>query len=59
MRAAVEGLRYGDGDIRKLRGRRGEFRLRVGDRRVIFQRNWQTRVLLVIAITLRKDVYRR
>jgi len=38
------------GDVLKLRGRQDEWRLRVGDRRILFQPNFQDRVVVVVLV---------
>ncbi len=47
-----------DVDIAALKGRVG-FRLRVGDMRIIFERNDRARVIDVIRIAARGQVYRK
>ena len=47
-----------DLDVAKLRGRSG-FRLRVGDTRVIFERDDETRVIDVLRIAPRGQAYKR
>lgn len=47
-----------DMDIAALRGRPG-FRLRVGDMRIIFERNDRARVIDVLRIAPRGEVYRQ
>ena len=47
------------GDVVKLRGRQDEWRLRVGDRRVLFQPNFQDRVVVVLRVLPRGRAYRR
>jgi len=44
------------GDVKKLKGFPNEYRLRVGDYRVIFE--LEGRTILVYAVGNRKDVYR-
>jgi mRNA interferase RelE/StbE len=44
------------GDIQRMRGTRGVFRLRVGDYRIIFELNDDT--LLIKRIAHRREVYR-
>jgi mRNA-degrading endonuclease RelE of RelBE toxin-antitoxin system len=52
----------GPGDVRKLAGRSGEFRLRVGNWRVIFalgrESSTQSLAVFVLEIGNRRDVYR-
>ena len=45
-------------DVRKLAGHDREFRLRVGDFRVVFGVEAEDRVYIVIEVTDRKDAYR-
>ena len=45
-------------DVRRLHGRTG-FRLRVGDRRLIFERDDSARTIDVLRIGSRGDVYQR
>ncbi len=47
-----------DIDIAKLRGRPG-YRLRVGDFRIIFERDNEARIIDVLRIASRGQVYRR
>jgi mRNA-degrading endonuclease RelE of RelBE toxin-antitoxin system len=47
------------GDVLKLQGREDEWRLRVGDRRVLFQPNFQDRVVVVLRVLPRGRAYRR
>jgi mRNA interferase RelE/StbE len=47
----------GAGDVKKLTGRPGEFRLRVGDYRVVF--DLPPGVVRVLRVAHRRDVYRR
>ena len=44
------------GDVKKLRGSRNEYRLRVGNRRVLFE--LEGRTATVYAVGNRKDIYR-
>ncbi len=44
------------GDVKKLKGSRNEYRLRVGNYRVIFE--LESRTVMVYAIGDRKDIYR-
>ena len=46
-------------DIKPMQGRPGEFRLRVGDYRIIYEPEKQCLLISVIAIRPRGDVYRR
>jgi mRNA interferase RelE/StbE len=45
-------------DVRKLVGHEREFRLRVGDYRVIFGVEVKDRISVILEITDRKDAYR-
>ena len=47
-----------DIDVAKLRGRSG-YRLRVGDYRIIFERDNNTQIIDVLRIASRGQVYRR
>ena len=46
-------------DVKPMQGRPGEFRLRVGDYRIIYEPEQQCLLISVIAIRPRGDVYRR
>ncbi len=46
------------GDIRKLQGRTKEWRLRVGEWRVLFERDEETRLILIQAVRPRSSAYR-
>ena len=46
-------------DVKPMQGRPGEFRLRVGDYRIIYEPEQQILLISVIAIRSRGDVYRR
>lgn len=53
--------RYADtgaGQVVQLTGREGEFRLRVGDYRVVFERHADRLVVLVLRVGHRREVYR-
>lgn len=57
--AAID--RYADqerGDVQKLAGRAGSYRLRVGDWRVLFRIEDGDRVMLVSRVLNRRDAYR-
>jgi mRNA interferase RelE/StbE len=56
IRAAVD--RLPEGDVRKLKGFRDEWRLRVGDWRVRFKIDRQQRTLIILAIKPRGDAYK-
>ena len=60
IQQAMDALHNGPnhGDIRKLEDRPGEWRLRVGDYRVIFGRDSANRVILVLRVLHRRDAYR-
>jgi mRNA interferase RelE/StbE len=56
---AVEAFaEHGRGDIRKLHGRSDEYRLRVGDWRVMFRLDDDGRVIVVSRVLNRRDAYR-
>ncbi len=44
------------GDVQKLKGARNEYRLRIGNRRVLFE--LEGRTVTVYAVGDRKDIYR-
>jgi mRNA interferase RelE/StbE len=44
------------GDVKKLKGSRSQYRLRVGDYRVLFE--LEGRNVMVYAVGARKDIYR-
>ncbi len=46
------------GDVRKLSGRTNQFRLRVGDWRVVFTFRQQEMVILVLRVGPRDSIYR-
>ena len=46
-------------DVKPMQGRPGEFRLRVGDYRIIYEPEQQCLLISVIAIRPRGDIYRR
>lgn len=60
MLDAIERLipRPGAGDIKELRGRGAEYRLRVSDYRVIFEVLEDKRVVSVTTVRHRRDAYR-
>ncbi|NLJ61512.1 MAG: type II toxin-antitoxin system RelE/ParE family toxin [Firmicutes bacterium] len=45
-------------NVKRLRGRPGKYRLRVGDWRIIFAVDWKRDTLVVITIVHRKDAYK-
>ena len=47
------------GDVLRLRGRDEEWRLRVGDRRVLFHLNFQDSVVVVLRVLPRGQAYRQ
>lgn len=56
MRDAID--RMMEGDIKKLRGRRNQFRLRVGGLRAIFTPNCKARTIVILEIFPRGEDYR-
>lgn len=48
----------GQGDLKKMQGTANDWRLRVGDYRVIFRREADRLVILVVDLGHRRDVYR-
>lgn len=48
----------GHGDIRKLEGYEGRFRLRVGDHRVIFRFADDQLVIVILRVRNRREAYR-
>jgi mRNA interferase RelE/StbE len=58
IREAIERLAdTGHGDVKKLQGRDGEWRLRVGSWRVIFKLEQGRLVVLVLRVLPRRDAY--
>jgi mRNA interferase RelE/StbE len=55
--AVVRYEREGRGDIKRLTGRPGELRLRVGDWRVLLRVNDQSAHVLVVRVAIRRDAY--
>jgi len=49
----------GHGDVRKLEGAEGEYRLRVGSWRILFALEDGGRTILVTRVLDRRDAYRR
>lgn len=47
------------GDVKRLQGRPGYWRLRVGGWRVIFRRDDQARAIIVERVATRGDIYKR
>lgn len=60
VRKALSGLTSipPQGDIKKLKGFKGRFRLRVGDWRIIFVFNVQEKKVLISEILPRSDAYK-
>jgi mRNA interferase RelE/StbE len=59
IRAAIEQYADGDqGDIRKLAGSANEYRLRVGDWRVVFRLEDGGRAVAISRVLNRRDAYR-
>jgi len=56
IRAAIRQLPSG-GDVRKLKGFENVWRLRVGDRRVIFTRDLDAHKIQVLAVGARGGIY--
>jgi mRNA interferase RelE/StbE len=57
--AAIEGYAEDDlGDVRKLAGRVDEYRLRVGDWRIVFRLEDGGRVMAISRVLNRRDAYR-
>ena len=56
MRDAIDRLM--EGDIKKLRGRQNQFRLRVGGLRAIFTPNFKARTIVILEIFPRAQDYR-
>jgi len=48
----------GQGDVRPLQGRSDEYRLRVGNWRILFQRDGEQLVMLVLRVRPRGDAYK-
>ena len=48
----------GQGDVRPLQGRSGEYRLRVGNWRILFQRDGAQLVILILRVRPRGDAYK-
>ena len=58
LRAVYRLARASQGDIKKLQDQRPpQWRLRVGNWRVIYQRDDDNRALVILRITDRKDAY--
>ena len=57
-RAVDRYTQTGQGDVRKLQGADGLYRLRVGDHRVIFEFEDGQFVIVILRLGNRRDVYR-
>jgi mRNA interferase RelE/StbE len=59
IRIALEGLKKQPplGDIVKMKGRKDTYRLRVGTYRVVYNIDFQERVIYILAIDNRGDIY--
>lgn len=53
---AIEGLPAGD--VKRLEGRRNEYRLRVGGWRILFERHDEPRLIRVTDVRPRGDAYK-
>ena len=49
---------YPNGDVKKLQGMDDEYRLRVGDWRVLFRRDVNAKVIVVFRVSPRGDAYK-
>lgn len=60
VRAAIDRLGAGfpGGDVKKLKGRENEWRLRVGDWRIRFRPDFDERVILILHVLARGAAYR-
>lgn len=47
------------GDVKKLQGNTGDYRLRVGNYRIIFSKDDEDLIILIIEIAPRGEVYNR
>lgn len=56
VRAGIDRLM--NGDVKKLKGRTNEFRLRVGDVRAVFSPKFETNEIIVLEVFPRGDQYR-
>jgi mRNA interferase RelE/StbE len=56
LRQAIDDLM--EGDVKKLRGRENEYRLRVGNYRVVFTPTYENRTLTILEIFHRGRDYR-
>ena len=50
---------FKNGDIKRLQGRTEDYRLRVGDYRIIFTKDDEKLLIYVIEIAPRGDVYKK
>lgn len=57
IKEAIEGIPL-KGDIKKLKGFDGRFRLRVGDWRILYSLDKKERKVVISEILLRKEAYR-
>lgn len=57
VRAAID--RLPEGDVRPLAGLPGEWRLRVGDWRIRFERDDESRIIDVLLVLPRGDAYKK
>jgi mRNA interferase RelE/StbE len=48
-----------EGDIKKLQGKSSDYRLRVGDYRIVFSKNARTLIITIIEIASRGEIYKR
>ena len=51
--------RQSEVDVRKVRGRSDEWRLRIGVWRVRFQWNFEARAIVILGVEHRREAYRR
>jgi mRNA-degrading endonuclease RelE of RelBE toxin-antitoxin system len=60
LKAAIDGLTGGlrHGDIRKLRGKEDEWRLRCGDWRIRFRPDYDARIIVILRVLPRGIAYR-
>jgi len=45
-------------DAKKVQGNKGDFRVRIGDYRILYELNWDKKVILVADIDKRSKVYK-
>jgi mRNA interferase RelE/StbE len=48
-----------EGDIKRLQGNSSDYRLRVGDYRIVFSKNVRTLIINIIEIASRGEIYKR